>query len=60
MTLPTSAVIKVIASLLTNIAAGLILGLVAIKDAWVLTGNIGAATICLVIAIKLESLLKNL
>lgn len=53
-TFSKSSQLKIYASFLTNIAAGLLLTLPAIRDVWVLTGNIIFAIVCLLIAMRLE------
>lgn len=50
--------LRVFSSLLVNISAGLLLGTVAIRDIWVLFGNIIFAIICLVLSIKLEDQIR--
>lgn len=57
MNLTRSAKLKVLSSLLTNFAAGLILILPAISDFWVLTGNVLFAIVCMLLAMKMETVL---
>jgi len=52
--------LKVISSLLTDFAAGLILTIPAIKDISVLTGNALFAIVCILISIKIEAILQEI
>ena len=49
-----SSQLKVFSALFIDIAAGLLLGTVTVKNIWVLLGNIFLAIICLLISIRLE------
>lgn len=51
--------LKTASAILSNIAAALLFGLFAIRDIWVLIGNIVYAIICVILVIKLEEMLEE-
>lgn len=55
-----TAVLKVLSSLLANFAAGFLLTIPAIRNLWVLTGNFLFAIVCILLAIKIETILEEL
>jgi len=51
--------LKVLSSLLTDITAGWVLGLLAVRDFWSLTGNLLGVTVSLYLVFKIEKLLEE-